>query len=130
MRYLAFERGTESKGGFNQVRVWPHNPLLPSNSPTIQQASRTLKVTKSLAVTICGGCSRFWFSRDEKGRKQNSGPGPEGRGGEGRTNGLQAGWMGKMVQNKDWEVDSRLVYCVQPGLQTLSYWAHTYTLCV
>lgn len=117
MRDLEFECGTESKGVFNQVRVWPHCPLLLSNSPTTQQASRTLKVTRSLAVTICGGCSRFWFSREEERRKQNSCPDPEGRGGEGRTNGLQAVWMGTMVQNKDWGVDSKLVYCVQPGLQ-------------
>lgn len=33
-------------------------------------------------------------------------------------NGLQAGLMARMGQDKDWEVGLRLVYCVQPGLLT------------
>lgn len=36
----------------------------------------------------------------------------------GRTNGLQAGLMGRIEQDKDWEVSLRLVYCVPPGLLT------------
>ena len=50
----------------------------------------------------------------------------------GRTNGLQAGLMGRMGQDRDWEVSLRPVYCVLPGLLTflIPYLATYMCLCV
>ena len=77
-----------------------------------------------------GAAPGGWFSGEAEGKKLNRCLGLEGMSGEGRTNGLQAGLMGRIMGY--WEVSLRLVYCVQPGLQTsfIPTWTHTYTLSV
>lgn len=95
------------------MRVWLHSPLLSSNSPQPSRPTEDERSPRAWLPPSVGAAPEFWFSREAGGRKLDSCLGLEGRGGEGRTNGLQAGWVGRMGQDKEWEVGSRLgLLCV------------------